>query len=192
MQNEHSELWERANALVQYLKEIQNCIVELLPIYKNGLPKTIKELDNKQAQTIFLDYIKCRILYAFAEEVWSKTEQLCKDIAMNQNNNNSAKETLEQIFEIFGKYPLLDIIKDEENGYDTMNEMIEKYHTLFGSVVFVNDVLPPGWKYNDIAGVLENIGLKNSELWKDALAAQDPTGPSVGELLSDDKPVRFY
>lgn len=191
LQKEYPDLWAGANELVRILKELQNLIVELLPQYKKVLPITFENLEDKNYQIICLNYIKYRILYAFAEAVWKRTEQHCIDIAKKSNDYDSAKAALIHSFEVFDAYPLKDIVGNDKTGYETMNEMIEKLEPHF-----VFKVLSIGsWEYHDITGTIHSYGLKSKQfeqLWKDALVDPDPTKASVGELLDNNEPERFY
>lgn len=191
LQKEYPDFWCGANELVRILRELQNLIVELLPQYKKVLPITFEKLEDENHQIICLNYIKYRILYAFAEAVWKKTEQHCTDIATKPNDNDPAKAALIHSFEVFDAYPLEDIVGTDKTGYETMNEMIEKFEPHF-----VFKVLSIGsWDYHDITGVIQSYGLKSKQfeqLWKDALADSDPTKTSIGELLDDNEPERFY
>ena len=183
LQKEYPDFWAGANELVRILKELQNLIVELLPQYKKVLPITFENLEDKNYQIICLNYIKCRILYAFAEAVWKRTEQHCIDIAKKSNDYHS--------FEVFAEYPLIDIVGNEEAGYNTMNEMIEKYEpNIYFKVLSIGS-----WEYNDIKGVIQGYGLKSKQfeqLLNDAMTDQNPTKASFGELLDDNEPQRLY
>ncbi len=191
LQVEYPDFWGGANELVRILRELQNLIVNLLPQHKQVLPKTFEKLEDHNYQNICLNYIKYRILYAFAEAVWKKTEQHCTDIATKPNDNDPAKAALIHSFEVFDAYPLEDIVGTDKTGYETMNEMIEKFEPHF-----VFKVLSIGsWDYHDITGVIQSYGLKSKQfeqLWKDALVDPDPTKASVGELLDNNEPERFY
>ena len=191
LQKEYPDFWAGANELVRILKELQNLIVELLPQYKKVLPITFENLEDKNYQIICLNYIKCRILYAFAEAVWKRTEQHCIDIAKKSNDYDSAKAALIHSFEVFAEYPLIDIVGNEEAGYNTMNEMIEKYEpNIYFKVLSIGS-----WEYNDIKGVIQGYGLKSKQfeqLLNDAMTDQNPTKASFGELLDDNEPQRLY
>ena len=80
LQQEYPSFWGRANELVRVLRELQNLLVELMPVYRSGLPRLSAQLENIKIQSFFLSYIKCRILYAFTETIWKKTEQLCANL----------------------------------------------------------------------------------------------------------------
>ena len=191
LQKEYPDFWAGANELVRILKELQNLIVELLPQYKKVLPITFENLEDNNYQIICLNYIKYRILYAFAEAVWKGTEQHCTDIAKKPNDNDSAKAALIHSFEVFADYLLKDIVANDEAGYNTMNEMIEKYEpNIYFKVLSIGS-----WEYNDIKGVIQGYGLKSKQfeqLLKDAMTDQNPTKASIGELLDDNEPQRLY
>ena len=176
-----------ANELVRILRELQNLLVELMPLYRSGLPRLSSQLGNKKIQSVYLSYIKCRILYSFAEAVWKRTEHHCSDIATKPVDNDSAKEALIHSFEVFDEYSLIDIVKDEENGYTLMKEMIKKYECNLDFTVFL-----PGWRYTDIVGMIEYKGLQSEQLLKDVLAYQDPSETNIGQLLDDNKMERMY
>ena len=191
LQKEFPDFWGGANELVRILRELQNLLVELLPEYKQVLPHALEKLEDKNYQNICLNYIKYRILYAFAKEVWKETEQHCTVIATKPNDNDSAKEALIHSFEVFDAYPLIDIVGNDETGYKTMNEMIEKYDPHFDFTVLSTG----SWRYSDIIGIIQSHGLKSKQfvsLLNDAIADPDPTKASIGELLDDNEPMRFY
>ena len=186
IQQEYPSYWDGANKLVQILRDLQNLLVELMALYRPGIPHLSAQLANSKIQSIYLSYIKCRILYAFAETVWKKTEKHCANL-LQHDYSVLAKSALIHTFEVFDEYSLIDIVGDEENGYTLMKEMIDKYdcHLVF-------NVLLPSWTNTDIMAIIENKGLQDERLLTDVLANQDPTEANIGELLDDDEMVRIY
>jgi len=186
LQQEYPSFWGRANELVRLLRELQNLLVELMPVYRSGLPRLSAQLENIKIQSFFLSYIKCRILYAFTETIWKKTEQLCANL-LKPDYNASAQSALNHTFAIFHEYFLFDVVRDEENGYTLMKEMIKKYECNLDFNVFL-----PGWRYTDIVKMIEYKGLQDEQFLKDVLDNQDPREANIGELLDDDKMDRIY
>ena len=189
LQKEYPDFLNGANHLVRILRELQNLLVELLPQYKQALSQAVEKLGVKNYQNICLNYIKYRILYAFAEKVWKMTEQYCTDIATKPDDNDSAKDALFRSFEVFDEYNLYDIVENDETGYNAMNEMIGKLNPIF-------KVFSTGsWEYHDITGIIKGYGLNSKKfehLLNDAIADPDPTEASIGELLNDNEMERIY
>ena len=187
LQQEYPFYWGGVNELVRILRELQNLLVELMPVYRSGSSRLSAQLDNKNIQSIFLSYIKCRILYAFAEAVWKRTVEHCLEIATKPVGNDSAKVALIYTFEVFDKYSLIDIVRYEENGYTLMKEMIEEYEHGFDFIVIL-----PALKYTDIVAKIENNGLQDEQFLKFVLAYQDPREANIGKMFDDNEPQRMY
>lgn len=186
LQQEYPPFWGGANELVRILRELQNLLVKSLPMYKKGLPKAFEKIEDKRSQDFILNYIKFKVLYAFADVVWKQTDQHCQEIAINPDNRDSAKKAIIHSFEVFNDNPQIDILSNSEQGYDMMKGLIDKYDPLIDFGVIQK------WSYKDIVNNIQNYGFKYEQLWKDVLADPDPTEVSIGELLDDDQPMRFY
>ena len=75
MQEYQSDLWNRAEAVASNLLDLQKKVVNMLSEAKRLLPGNHEELKGAEAQTNFVNYIRLRSLYAFAEKIWKVIEE---------------------------------------------------------------------------------------------------------------------
>ena len=67
MEVEQPELWNKALVCVKVLSEVQKHIVDLLPDCRKQLPAHFADLQDDKAQSVLMNHIRLRSLYAFSE-----------------------------------------------------------------------------------------------------------------------------
>lgn len=189
VQKEYPDFWNAASECGHVLEEWQNLIVKLLPIHKEQLPKSFDELENKESQTIMLNYLKLRSIYSLAEMLWEQINKLCHELAVENNEGKrrdveNTKIKLIATFEKIDSIPIIEIVEDFIKGFDKLHQEISNFD-------FV--VLP--MRYSDICGIVYNKGIQEESLWESALNSQDPTEPDITDFMEtpdDNKLIRMY
>ena len=190
MENEHSELWNKALACVKVLSEVQKHIVDLLPDCRKQLPTHFADLQDEKAQSVLMKHIRFRSLYAFSECIFKMIEKECKDLAECSSCSGSEKAdaaavlqtTLTKVSEI----PFDSLMNDTVTGLLMINEIKDRLHEGLDFIVYSN------WSFRDIVDTIDNHGLIYESLWVSVVESQDPVCSNIKELLDDDKMVRIY
>lgn len=186
MEEYHPELWNKAQVIAGNLLNLQEKVIKLLPEAKRLLPSQVEALKDEEAQAIFLNYIRLRALYAFAEKLWNVIEDQCRKLAEAQNKDNrydleDAKEALEKTLEKASMLSFEELLKEKDLNY------LYEQKTLLGIYDFpVFKFSTYSWSFRDIVDPLNNCGFGHEGLLKDANADEYPTTPSCGPLLNDD------
>jgi hypothetical protein len=190
MENEHSELWNKALACVKVLSEVQKHIVDLLPDCRKQLPTHFADLQDEKAQSVLMKHIRFCSLYAFSECIFKMIEKECKDLAECSSCSGSEeagaaavlRTTLTKVSEI----PFDSLMNDIVTGLLMINEIKDRLHEGLDFIVYSN------WSFRDIVGTIDNHGLIDESLWVSVVESQDPICSNLKELLDDDKMVRIY
>ena len=190
MENEHSELWNKALACVKVLSEVQKHIVDLLPDCRKQLPTHFADLQDEKAQSVLMKHIRFRSLYAFSECIFKMIEKECKDLAECSSCSGSEKAdaaaVLQKTLTIVSEIPFDSLINDTVTGLLRINEIKDRLHGGLDFIVYSN------WSFRDIVGTIDNHGLTDESLWLSVVESQDPVCSNIKELLDDDKMVRIY
>ena len=191
LQEYQSGLWNRAETVAGDLLDLQNKVVEMLPEAKRLLPKKHEELKEEEAQANFANYLRLRSLYAFAEKIWKVIEELCRKLAEAENNDEylieDAITALDKTLGVAETIPFEKFIDQEASGLDELNKLLLRFENNSHDFQVFNN-----WSLLDIMGTITNCGLMYEGLLSDALSDNIPSSPSIGQLLADDKPIRFY
>ena len=191
LQESYTSLWNRAEAVASDFLDLQKKVVEMLPEAKRLLPKNHEELKEEEAQANFVNYIRLRSLYAFAERIWKVIEEQCRKLAEAENSAREliedSKGALDKTLGVAETIPFEKLIDQKAFGLDEMNKLLLRFENdPYDFQVFQN------WSFRDIMGTITNCGLMYEGLLSSALSGDFPSGPSIGQLLADDKPIRFY
>lgn len=191
LQESYTSLWNRAEAVASDFLDLQKKVVEILPEAKRLLPKNHEELKEEEAQANFVNYIRLRSLYAFAERIWKVIEEQCRKLAEAENSAREliedSKGALDKTLGVAETIPFEKLIDQKAFGLDEMNKLLLRFENdPYDFQVFQN------WSFRDIMGTITNCGLMYEGLLSSALSGDFPSGPSIGQLLADDKPIRFY
>ena len=191
LQEYQSGLWNRAEAVASDFLDLQKKVVEMLPEAKRLLPKNHEELKEEEAQANFVNYIRLRSLYAFAERIWKVIEEQCRKLAEAENNDEylieDAITALDKTLGVAETIPFEKFIDQEASGLDELNKLLLRFENNSHDFQVFNN-----WSFLDIMGTITNCGLMYEGLLSDALSDNIPSSPSIGQLLADDKPIRFY
>lgn len=191
LQEYQSGLWNRAETVAGDLLDLQNKVVEMLPEAKRLLPKKHEELKEEEAQANFVNYLRLRSLYAFAEKIWKVIEELCRKLAEAENSARElieeSKGALDKTLGVAETIPFEKFIDQEASGLDELNKLLLRFENNSHDFQVFNN-----WSFLDIMGTITNCGLMHEGLLSDALSDNIPSSPSIGQLLADDKPIRFY
>ena len=190
MEVEQPELWNRAIECVKVLSEVQKHIVDLLPDCRKQLPTHFADLQDEKAQSVLMNHIRFRSLYAFSECIFKMIEKECKDLAECSSCSGSEKAdaaaVLQKTLTIVSEIPFDSLINDTVTGLLRINEIKDRLHGGLDFIVYSNL-----W-FRDIIGTIDNHGLIDESLWVSVVESQDPICSNLKGLLDDDKMVRIY
>lgn len=190
MENEHSELWNKALACVKVLSEVQKHIVDLLPDCRKQLPTHFADLQDEKAQSVLMKHIRFRSLYAFSECIFKMIEKECKDLAecsgCSDSEEADAAAVLQTTLTKVSIIPFDSLMNDIVTELLMINEIKDRLHEGLDFIVYSN------WSFRDIVGTIDNHGLIDESLWVSVVESQDPICSNLKELLDDDKMVRIY
>ena len=194
MATDYQQLWEGAQKYVEYLNQVQAQIINILPKYKRLLPNEFMGLKEEKAQMNLLNYIRLCSIYTFADKAFQTIDKLCRDLVDSEN-----KLDQEGIDNLIQKIVALcttlqdDIIKDDITGFQ---RLCAKWQELREKTIIPDWIvfkLERGtWSFADIVGTINNQGMCDEGLWRDATQNKDPETVSIGTLLDSDEMIRIY
>ena len=159
------------------------------------LPRNHEELKRAESQTNFVNYIRLRSLYAFAEKIWKVIEELCRKLAEAENSAREliedSKGALDKTLGVAETIPFEKLVDQKTFGLDELNELLLSFKNNPHDFIVLRHSRGT-WSFLDIMGTIANYGLMYEGLLSAALSDDLPSGPSIGQLLADDKPIRFY
>lgn len=197
---EYPELLEAAENRCAGLTELQNAIVELLPLSKRLLPGDIKQLADVEAQANLMAYIYHHSLFAFADKVYTILNEQCTALAEALNSNletaeDAAADKLKQTLQSLGSIPF-DRLLDNSAACLLRLEVFKDYlqERLDFIVIPVFDHtgrIHAHWSFRDITGSIAMNGL-DERLLKDFINAPLPGAPTIGKVVDDETLQRIY
>ena len=197
---EYPELLEAAESGCVVLTELQNAIVELLPLSKRLLPGDIKQLADVEAQANLMAYIYHHSLFAFADKVYTILNEQCTALAEALNSNlkadeEVAAENLEKTLQSLGNIPF-DKLLDNSAACLLRLEVFKDYlqERLDFIVIPIFDhtgKIHAHWSFRDITGSIAMNGL-DERLLKDFINAPLPDAPTIGKVVDDETLQRIY
>ena len=192
MEDDYQPLWEGALKCVERLTLVQAKIVEILPKYKSLLPDEYVELKEKEMQMNLLNYIRLCSIYTFADKAFQTLDKLCRDLvdSKGKQDQEGIEDLIQKIVALYNT-SLDDIITDDITGFQRLcakwQELKEK------SIISDWNVFKRGsLMFSDIVGIINNKGLCDECLWRDAMQNKDPKAVSIGKLLDSDEMKRIY
>lgn len=191
MEDNYSNLWSKADTLANKLVNLQEKVIGLLPEANRLLPSRVEALKDEEAQANFLNYIRLRALYAFAEKLWKVIEEQSRKLAEAHDKDNryereNAEAALEKTLNIAATIPFDDLTNNQKCGLLELDEITERLG------IRPVKVLCPGGMLCDIVGAIK-LGNLMSEYWlKVTIDDEYPTTSDIGELLDDDEMIRVY
>ena len=194
METDYQSLWEGAQKYVEHLTQVQAQIIDVLPKYKSLLPNEYIELKGEKAQMNLLNYIRLCSIYTFADTAFQTLDKLCRDLVDSEKKqDHEGIEDLVQKIVALSNTLLDDIITDDVTGFLRLSakwqELREK--TIISDWIVFK--LEGGtWSFGDIVGTIDNQGMCDEGLWRDATQNKDPEAVSIGTLLDSDEMIRIY
>ena len=198
---DYPDFWGGANECVRVAKELQNMMLEMLPVCKKYLPGNFDQLKEKrQTHPFLLDYIKLRSTYGLACALWELTDSNCRKLAqakldVDQDKIKEAQQRLIDVMSFFDSITKsLDYVSDAEKGFDRLKDMIDAH--LPGMDFFVMKGVRGGtWSYRDIVGTICSKGLLDESLCNSVIADEVPTESNIPGLMEreeDNEMVIMY
>lgn len=198
---EYPELLEAAESGCAVLTELQNAIVELLPLSKRLLPGDIKQLADVEAQANLMAYIYHHSLFAFADKVYTILNAQCTALAEALNSNLKADEEvaadkLKKTLRSLGSIPF-DRLLDHGAACLLRLEVFKDYlqERLDFLVIPVFDATGKqigDWSSRDITGAIARRGLSDEQLLTDCIGAPLPSCHTIGKVVDDETLQRIY
>ena len=169
-----------------------------LPIFHDHLPADTEKWGSEKAKNLLVNYLKLRSLYGFGHYIWKEANRLCHELGKSSNDGDydsveKAKTDLRALFETINKVDVLDIVQDQETGFEKLKQALGDIyiHVMRG---LDSEGQYANWSFGDIVGTLEECGFTDN-LWAVALNSAVPTEPDIAGLMEsneDNKLVRMY
>ena len=198
---DYQELLETAESRCAVLAEMQNAVIELLPLSKKLLPGDIAQLANVEAQANLTTFIFHYSLFAFADKAYTMLKEQCSALAeaLNSNNDEKEEETVEilkKTLDALSRIPFDNLLNHSAAGLlrlDIFKEYLrERLDFNVIPVLKANGELRGNWSFRDITGTIVQNGLSYEELLTDCIDAPLPKNTTIGELVDNEKMVRIY
>jgi hypothetical protein len=195
---DYPDYWKAVNDSVLRADAIQEMMGKALPIFQDHLPVDNEKWGLEKAKNLLLNYLKLRTLYGFGHYIWEKANHLCYELAKSSNDGDyigveKAKTDLRALFETINKVDVLDIVQDQETGFEKLKQALRDtyIHVMRG---LDSEGQYANWSFRDIVGTLDECGFTDN-LWTAALNSAVPTEPDIAGLMEsdeDNKTVRMY
>ena len=190
MATDYQQLWEGAQKYVEYLNQVQAQIINILPKYKRLLPNEFMGLKEEKAQMNLLNYIRLCSIYTFADKAFQTIDKLCRDLVDSENKlDQEGIEDLIQKIVALSNTLLDDIITDDVTGF---LRLCAKWQELREKSIITDWTVFKHWSFGDIVGTINNQGMCDEGLWRNATQNKDPEAVSIGTLLDSDEMIRIY
>ena len=198
---DYQELLETAESRCTLLTELQNAVIELLPLSKKLLPSDIAQLVGAEAQANLMVYIYHYSLFAFADKAYTMLKEQCSALAeaLNSNNDEKEEETVEilkKTLDALSRIPFDNLLDHGAVGLmrlDTFKDYLqENLDFLVIPVIDANGSLRSNWSFRDITGTIMRHGLSYEKLLTDCIAAPLPNRPTIGKVVDDETLLRIY
>ena len=196
----YPELLEAAESGCAVLTELQNALVELLPLSKKMLPSNIGQLADIEAQANFMAFIYHHSLFAFADKAYTMLNTQCTALAeaLNsclENEEKDAADKLQKALNALSNIPFENLLDHAATGLHRL-EIFKDYlqERLDFNVIPVFDAtgkLRGHWSFRDITGSIAMNGL-DERLLKDFINAPLPGAPTIGKVVDDERLLRIY
>ena len=198
---DYQELLETAESRCTLLTELQNAVIELLPLSKKLLPSDIAQLVGAEAQANLMVYIYHYSLFAFADKAYTILNAQCTALAKALDANDAEDEekgveNLGKTLEALGYVPFDTLLNHSAGGLlrlDIFKEHLQ--HRLDFPVIPVYDENGKrigAWTFRDITGTMVKNGLSYEQLLTDCINAPLPDSTTIGKVVDDEKMVRIY
>ena len=197
----YPELLETAESGCAVLTELQNALVELLPLSKKMLPSNIGQLADIEAQANLTTFIFHYSLFAFADKAHTMLKEQCTALAEALNSNNYEEEekladNFKKTLNALNRIPFNNLLDHGVVGLhrlDTFKDYLqERLDFLVIPVLKANGSLRSNWSFRDITGTIMRHGLSYEPLLTNCIDAPLPKNTTIGELVDNEKMLRIY
>ena len=201
LEYDYPELLEAAESGCTLLTELQNAVIELLPLSKKLLPGDIAQLDSVEAQANLMTYIYYYSLFAFADKAYTILNAQCTALAKALDANDAEDEekgveNLEKTLEALGYVPFDTLLNHSAAGLlrlDIFKEYLrERLDFNVIPVLKANGELRGNWSFRDITGTMVRNGLSYEQLLTDCINAPLPDSTTIGKVVDDETLLRIY
>jgi hypothetical protein len=197
----YPELLETAESGCAVLTELQNALVELLPLSKKMLPSNIGQLADIEAQANFMTYIYHHSLFAFADKAYTMLNTQCTALAEALNSGleeeeKEAADKLQKTIKALSNIPFENLLEHNAVGLLRL-EIFKDYlqERLDFNVIPVFDATGKqigDWSFRDITGAIARRGLSDEQLLTDCIGAPLPCCHTIGKVVDDERLLRIY
>ena len=197
----YPELLETAESGCAVLTELQNAVIELLPLSKKLLPSDIARLDCVEAQANFMTYIYHHSLFAFADKAYTMLNTQCTALAEALNSDledeeKDAADKLQRALEALSNIPFDNLLDHSATGLLRL-EIFKDYlqERLDFNVIPVFDATGKrigNWSFRDITGTIVREGLSHELLFTDCINAPLPDRSTIDKVVDDETLLRIY
>ena len=197
----YPELLEKAENGCTVLTELQNTVIELLPLSKKMLPGDIAQLDCVEAQANLMVYIYYYSLFAFADKAYTILNAQCTALAKALDANDAEEEekgveNLKKTLDALSRIPFDNLLNHSAAGLLRLDIFKEHLHERLDfnviPVLKANGELRGNWSFLDITGTIVQNGLSYEELLTDCVVAPLPDSITIGKVVDDETLLRIY
>jgi hypothetical protein len=197
----YPELLEAAESGCAVLTELQNALVELLPLSKKMLPSNIGQLADIEAQANFMAFIYHHSLFAFADKAYTMLSTQCTALAEALNSGleeeeKDAADKLQKTIKALSNIPFENLLEHSAVGLLRL-EIFKDYlqERLDFNVIPIFDAtgkLRGHWSFRDITGIIVRSGLSHEQLLTDCINAPLPPNTTIEKVVDDETLLRIY
>ena len=194
LENDYPELLEAAESGCAVLTELQNALIELLPLSQEILRRNGNQLANVEAQANLTTFIFHYSLFAFADKAYTILKEQCKALAEALCSHNDAEEDnaadkLRNTLNALSRIPfdnLLDYGAVGLHRLDTFKDYLQKnLDFLVIPVIDANGSLRANWSFRDITGTIIRDGLSYGPLLTNCIDATLPEYSTIDNVVDD-------
>ena len=201
LEYDYPELLEATESRCAVLAELQNAVIELLPLSKKLLPGDIARLDSVEAQANLMVYIFHYSLFSFADKAYTMLKEQCSALAeaLNSNNDEKEEETVEilkKTLDALSRIPFDNLLDHSVAGLLRLeifkDYLREKLDFLVIPVFDATGKQIGDWSFRDITGTITRRGLSDEQLLTNCINAPLPDSTTIGKVVDDETLLRIY
>lgn len=193
LENDYPELLEAAESGCAVLTELQNALIELLPLSQEILRRNGNQLANVEAQANLTTFIFQYSLFAFADKAYTILKEQCKALAEAICSHNDAEEDaadkLRNTLNALSRIPFDNLLDNGAVGLhrlDTFKDYLQKnLDFLVIPVIDANGSLRANWSFRDITGTIIRDGLSYGPLLTNCIDAPLPECSTIDNVVDD-------
>jgi hypothetical protein len=198
---DYQELLETAESGCAVLTELQNALVELLPLSKKMLPSNIGQLADIEAQANFMAFIYHHSLFAFADKAYTMLNTQCAALAeaLNsclENEEKDAADKLQKALDALSNISFENLLDHAAVGLLRLeifkDYLQEKLDFLVIPVFDASGKQIGDWSFRDITGTIARRGLSDEQLLTNCINAPLPCCHTIGKVVDDETMLRIY